>query len=59
MTDRSRQEIWNELMSRGAQMTPEYGHEKLLVDRFLFFEMDQAMMPTRWESFCAWFWRWM
>ncbi len=56
MTNRGRQEIWNELMSRGLQITPEYGHEKVLVDRFLCLEMDRAMIPTWRELFAAW-WR--
>ena len=53
MTGRSRQEIWDEIMRRGLQTTPEYGHEKVLADRFMMLEMDRAMTPTWWEKFVA------
>jgi hypothetical protein len=55
----SRQEIWDEIIRRGLQVTPEYGHEKVLADRFLMLEMDRAMTPTWWERLTLWFGRWV
>jgi hypothetical protein len=50
---RSRQQIWNDLMRIGAQITPECGDIYVLIYRSVFLEMDRAMTPTWWEKFVA------
>ena len=45
----SRQDIWDELMHRGVNETPEYGPRFVLVDRDVFTAMDIAMQPNWWE----------